>query len=94
MSATVPAVLRLEGALTILGFSAAVFDEGMRLAAAGDLMVDCSALDEADSVVIAMLFEWQRGARVAGHRLEVRGLPAGLDSLAALYGVDALLAAA
>ena len=94
MSTGVPGVLRPEGALTILGFSAAMFDEGMRLAAAGNLVVDCSALEEADSVVIAMLFEWQRAALAAGHRLEVRGLSAGLASLAALYGVDALLAAA
>lgn len=93
MSGSVPALLRPEGALTILGFSAAVFEEGMQLAAAGDLAVDCSALEEADSVVIAMLFEWQRAARAAGHRLEVRGLSTGLASLAALYGVDTLLAA-
>jgi phospholipid transport system transporter-binding protein len=90
----VPAVLRLERVLTILGFSAAVFEEGLRLAAVGDLTVDCSALDEADSVVIAMLVEWQRAARAAGHRLEVRGLSAGLASLATLYGVDGLLATA
>ena len=94
MSAAIAEVFRPEGALTILGRIEPVLEEGRRLLAAGDLSIDLSGVAEADSVVVAVLLDWQRAARRAGHRLEIRALPDGLQSLAALYGVDGLLAAA
>ncbi|MEY3899024.1 MAG: hypothetical protein RI962_179, partial [Pseudomonadota bacterium] len=40
---------------------------------------------------IAVLLAWQRAARAAGKTLHISRLPAGLASLATLYGVDRLL---
>ncbi|ATE58685.1 STAS domain-containing protein [Thauera sinica] len=83
-------VLRLEGALTMRTV-AEMLESGRRRASEGDLVVDFAAVTEADSAALALLLDWLRAARAAGHELAVRALPAGLASLAALYGVDALL---
>ncbi len=69
----------------------AQLEAGRRMAAAGDLVVDFSAVSVADSSALALLLEWTRCARAAGHVLLVRGLPAGLASLSRLYDIDALL---
>ncbi|CAM5509218.1 STAS domain-containing protein [Thauera mechernichensis] len=69
----------------------AQLEEGRRLAAAGDLVVDFSAVTAADSSALALLLEWMRCARAEGYALSVRGLPAGLASLSRLYDIDALL---
>ncbi len=85
--------LRPTGALTV--FSAHVLlPQGIRLIRQGDLMVDFADVTECDSAALAMLFDWQRHANAAGHRLQVRNLPASLHSLADLYGVTDLLPAA
>jgi ABC-type transporter Mla MlaB component len=47
---------------------------------------------EVDTAVIALLLEWQRQAVARGGRLVFSGVPADIDSLARLYGVDRLLA--
>ncbi len=65
--------------------------EGRAAAQEGDLVVDFSQVDEADSAALALLFDLQRVAAAAGHELRVEGLPAGLQSLADLYGVADLL---
>ena len=85
-------VLRLDGALTMSTVGARV-EAGRAKAAAGDLEIDLSAVSEADSAALALLFDWMRTARDGRHTLSVTGLPAGLRSLAALYGVDELLPA-
>lgn len=69
----------------------AQLEAGRRMAAAGDLIVDFSAVTAADSLALALLLEWTRCARAAGHALSVRGLPAGLASLSRVYDIDALL---
>lgn len=53
--------------------------------------VDASALQTFDSSALAVLLEGRRAALAAGKTFAVTGLPAGLQSLAALYGVRALL---
>lgn len=83
-------VLHLEGALTMCT-APALLEMGRRRAAEGDLVVDFSAVTEADSTAIALLLDWLRSAHAAGHRLGLRALPAGLASLAALYDIDTLL---
>jgi len=85
-----PAMWRLAGPLT-LGEIGRLLAEGRTRAAGGDLRVDLSAVTEADSAALALLLDWLRAARAAGHALTVSGLPAGLESLAALYGIDTLL---
>jgi phospholipid transport system transporter-binding protein len=83
-------VLRLEGALTMATVGA-LLDAGRRQLAAADRVIDLSAVTVADSAALALLFDWLRTARANGRRLVVRGMPEGMRSLAAVYGVEALL---
>lgn len=84
------AIFRPQGSLTM--HEATRYQaEGRARAAAGDCTIDLSEVSDADSATLALLFDWQRTARAAGHRLKVCNLPAGLKSLANLYGVSALL---
>ena len=78
------------GELTMVSASA-VLEDGRRLARAGDMVVDFAGVTVADSAALALLLDWMRCARAAGNRLAVRGLPAAMASLAALYDIDALL---
>ncbi len=79
-----------QGALT-MRTAPALLDEGRRRAGEGDLVVDFAAVTEADSAALALLLDWLRAARAAGHSLKLRNLPQGLASLAALYDLDAVL---
>ena len=54
--------------------------------------IDASALQTFDSSALAVLLAARRAAVAAGKSLAVSGLPAGLQSIATLYGVSALLA--
>ena len=79
-----------QGALTMFTSTAALA-EGRRMALKGPLLVDLGAVGAADSAALALILDWVRAARGAGQTITVRNLPAGLVSLAALYGVDSLL---
>ncbi|AVR87570.1 STAS domain-containing protein [Thauera aromatica] len=79
-----------QGALT-MRTAPALLDEGRRRAAEGDLVVDLAAVTEADSAALALLLDWLRAARAAGHSLKLCNLPQGLASLALLYDLDAVL---
>lgn len=59
--------------------------------AASLVPVDASAVKVFDSAALAVLLACRRAALEAGKRLVVEGLPQGLQSMAALYGVDGLL---
>ncbi len=63
-------------------------------APAGRVDIDASALITFDSSALAVLLDCRRTALAAGKSLAVAGLPAGLQSMARLYGVQALLAPA
>lgn len=89
----VAAQLALQGPIT-MATTAALVARGRELAHAGDLIVDFSAAGECDSSALALLLDWMRTARAAGHRVTMRALPAALVSLAALYGVADLISAA
>lgn len=56
------------------------------------LAVDASALTHFDSSALAILLEARRFSAARGLGFSVQGLPARLAGLAALYGVDDLLA--
>ena len=92
MSAQGGAVTVFEpaGELTMVS-APAVLEDGRRLARAGDMVVDFAGVTVADSAALALLLDWMRCARAAGNRLAVRGLPAAMASLAAVYDIDALL---
>lgn len=81
------AVIRLEGALTMRTVTAALD----RTLPEGDWVLDLSAVDAADSAALALVLEWQRRTLARGGVFAVRGLPAGLRSLADLYGLDEIL---
>jgi phospholipid transport system transporter-binding protein len=58
----------------------------------GAVTVDASALRDFDTAALAVLLECSRQARSWGKALVVHGAPPKLGELAALYGVDKLLA--
>jgi len=53
--------------------------------------VDASGVEVFDSAALAVLLACRRTAKAADKQLVVVGLPQGLQSMAALYGVDGLL---
>lgn len=61
------------------------------VAAPGLARVDLSAVTEADSSALTLLFAWLRRAQAQGRQLDIVAPPAGLLSLAELYGVSDLL---
>ena len=61
---------------------------------ASPVVADASSLQKFDSSAIAVMLECRREAQLQGKSFSVRGLPARLRSLAALYGVAELLPAA
>lgn len=79
--------LKLAGALTMRSVAA----EYAKELAAGDLVIDFSAVTEADSAALALVLDWLRRARARGTNIELRALPEALVVLAEVYGVTALL---
>ncbi len=77
-------------ALTVQNAKAAL-DQGVAAIQAGQTVFDLSSVQTADSSAVAVLLAWKRTARKAGVALAYVNLPASLQSLAALYGVDAFL---
>jgi phospholipid transport system transporter-binding protein len=57
----------------------------------GDCQFDLSAVTRCDSAAVALLLAWQRAAHARGLRLDLKGVPADLCSLATLYGVAGLI---
>ena len=58
------------------------------------LVVDAAALTVFDTSALAVLLECRREALLRGKQFAVKGLPAGLQGMAGLYGVDTLMPAA
>lgn len=88
------ASLRLPAELTHAQARACAQALGAQIAAAPQARVDvdASALATFDSSALAVLLDCRRAALVAGKSLAVAGLPPGLQAMARLYGVQALLA--
>lgn len=82
--------LKPEGALT-MATAQRHLERGRKLARSGNVIIDFSGVAEADSAALALLFDWTRTARAAGHEVLLRALPPGLASIADLYGVAELL---
>ena len=60
----------------------------------GETVFDLAGVKSADSSGVALLLAWQRRAQSAGHRLTFINVPDNVRKLAALYGVDTLVAPA
>lgn len=81
---------RPTGPLT-LETAGAALAEARRAVADGVLRVDLSGVPRADSAGLALLLDIVREAARRGQVLDIVGMPAGLRSLADLYGVTDLL---
>lgn len=79
---TAPMVIANANALLHAGLSA--FDKGAR-------RIDFSAVHEADSSALALIFAWMRDAAQKGRSLELGPLPESIRSLADLYDLSELL---
>lgn len=71
--------------------AASLLQAGEAAIQGGDFRFDLSAVKRCDSSAVALLLAWQRAAHARGLHLELEGIPANLTSLAALYGVSALI---
>lgn len=67
--------------------------QGVHSETEAQVVVDAARLRSFDSSALAVLLALRRECAKAGKRFSVRGLPDRLRDLAALYGVEALLAA-
>ncbi len=77
--------------LTVLNAKTALA-HGAAAIAAGQGTIDLARVKVVDSAAVAVLLAWQRAARAAGATLQILNPPENLEKLAALYGVDGLLA--
>jgi len=83
--------VRIEATEIDMSNAAQVVAEGVAAIRAGDATFDLSAVRSCDSSAVAAVLAWQREAQALGVKLELSGLPAGLVSLASVYGVASLL---
>jgi len=56
------------------------------------MVVDCAAVERADSAGLAVLIEWRRWAHHAGRHLKFANLPVQISAIAHLSEVSAVLA--
>lgn len=68
-----------------------LLDLGRAKIVAGEQIVDLSAVSDADSSAVAVMLGWLRHAALNGAVIRFAGVPAGVLSLAELYGVSDLL---
>ena len=69
-----------------------MLEQNVRRDSDAALTIDASALRDFDTAAIAVLLECSRQAQAWGKGMVIKGAPAKLGELAALYGVDKLLA--
>jgi phospholipid transport system transporter-binding protein len=83
---------RFDGALTLEN-AATVMDASQALPFPPSGRVDLRGLTRADSAALAVIMALRRRARTEGRSLVLDGMPAGLASLAEVYGVEDLVRA-
>ena len=83
--------LRVAGSMRIADTRALV-EGGNAQLPSGAAIADLSAVQEADSAALAVLFAWTRTQRAKGGSLRVEGAPKGVLALAEMYGVNELIA--
>jgi len=82
--------LRVTAAM-LFGSAPALLRSGRAALPGGVREIDLAGVAEADSSALAVLFAWLRDARARDASLRILNPPAGLLSLAALYGVSDFL---
>lgn len=68
-----------------------LLDAGRSALQQGEMVFDFTAVAEADSSAIAVMLGWLRAADASGACVKFAHIPAGVRSLAELYGVTDLL---
>jgi len=63
----------------------------IRNSQASALLLDCSAVEKSSSVGVALLLAFMRDAAAAGKSLALSGLPADMQQIAQVSGLDDLL---
>jgi phospholipid transport system transporter-binding protein len=82
-------MLSLE-ALTFDNAQAAL-NQGCAALAAGETVFDLGGVKAADSSALALMLAWERRAQAQGRSLKFINVPADVEALAKLYGVDGLI---
>jgi phospholipid transport system transporter-binding protein len=77
-------------ALTFQNAEAAL-EQGCAALAAGETVFDLGGVQAVDSSGLALMLAWQRRAQTQGRKLTFINVPANVDALARLYGVDGLI---
>jgi len=80
---------KAAGVLTFASVGA-IHDETPSLTgrADGDVRLDLSGIEDADSAGLALLVQWIASSRSEGRSLTISGLPPRLENLARIGGVD------
>jgi phospholipid transport system transporter-binding protein len=68
-----------------------VLAQGVAAINGGQRIIDLSCIAAADSSAVAVLLAWKRAAAAAGATVAFTNMPANLQSLTVLYGVDSFL---
>jgi phospholipid transport system transporter-binding protein len=68
-----------------------VIEAGQSALLAGDCVIDFSGVLRCDSAAVACVLAWSRLAHAQGRTLQLVAVPKELQSLATLYGVQALI---
>jgi phospholipid transport system transporter-binding protein len=77
-------------ALTFQNAQAAL-EQGSAALSTGETVFDLGGVEAADSSALALMLAWQRRAQAQGRKLSFINVPANVDALARLYGVDGLI---
>lgn len=85
--------LFLSGPVTLAN-AGALLEQGTAQLQEGVTVIDLGEVTDLDSSLLATLIAWLREARQLGSDLAFARLPAGLATIAGLYGVAELLPAA
>ena len=83
----------VSGPVTLAN-AAALLEEGRRHLADGVQTADLGEVSEMDSALLALLLAWLRDAKARQQEVSFTNLPASLQTIARLYGVERLLPAA
>ena len=83
----------VSGPVTLAN-AARLLEEGRRHLEEGAQSVDLGEVTEMDSSLLALLLAWLRDAKARKQEVSFSNLPASLQTIARLYGVDSLLPAA
>lgn len=75
----------------IMDNARSLLEAGRAALQAGEQIIDLGQVAEADSSALAVMLGWMRGASLSRSTIKFANIPAGVRSLAELYGVAELL---